>query len=110
MSHTAPQRPDVAVGEVLVYSVSFADRLDDGELLTGTPTVTEVGTSDLTISNNVVSTGSLTINDITVITGEAIQFKMIGQLTGVSYRIKMSVVTDASPAQTKIGYVEFDTE
>lgn len=110
MSHTANQRYDVPVGSVRNVAVSFAGLLDSGELLTGTPTITEVSTSDLTITNKVISTAILTINDISVPIAEAVQFSFSGQLVDVKYTIKISIGTDATPAQTLIGQVRFDGE
>ena len=113
MSHTAPQRPDTYQGEVRNVAVSFSGRLDTGELLTGTPTIVDISgdsPTDLTISNKVVSTTSLTINGVTVPTGEAVQFTVTGQQSGKSYKILITVATDATPSQDLIGKVEFDTE
>lgn len=105
-ANTAPQRPVVAVGETRNVSVSFVDLLDSGEVLTGTPTIVEVTTTDLTISNKRVSTTATTINGETVAIGKAVQFKVSGQLTTNSpYTIKITVGTDASPAQTFVKYV-----
>ena len=84
--------------------------LDSGELLTDTPTVTEVTTSELTISNVVVSTAELTINGAAVAVGEAVQFKVIGQLAGTgSYKLLITAVTDSMPARTLKKWVEFNT-
>lgn len=110
MSHTAPQRNDAAVGEIRSFKISFAGRLDNGELLTGTPVIAEQTTSNLTITNQIVSTASLTINDITVATAEAVQFSASGMQAGVSYKVKITIGTDATPAQTLIGYIILDTE
>ena len=109
--NTAPQTPVTAVGAVEVCSVSFVDALDSGELLTGAPTVTEVTTSDLTIANKGISTVELTINNQTVPIGMAVQFKITGQLVANSpYSIKIVVSTDASPAQTKVRWVDVIVE
>jgi len=108
--NTAAERPVAAVGETNNFAVSFAGVLDDGELLTGTPTVAEQTTSDLTIGNEAVSTTALIINDRSVPIGEAVQFNASGQVAGKSYQIKITVSTDATPAQTKVKYIEFIAE
>lgn len=109
--NTAPERPVAAVGETNLFSVSFAGVLDSGESLTGTPTVAEQTSSDLTISNVSVNTVALTINDRTVAIGDAVQFKVIGQLAAtMTYLLKITATTDSSPAQTKVKYVEFKVE
>jgi hypothetical protein len=65
----------------------------------------------LTISNAAVNTAALTINDITVAIGDAVQFKVLGQAVANSpYTLKITVSTDSTPAQTKIGYVTFGVE
>lgn len=93
------------------FAVSFADVVDSGELLTGTPTVAEQTSSDLTITNKVVNSAALTINNKTVAIGNAVQFKVVGHLLAtLEYTIKITVLTDSSPAQTKIGYVKFKVE
>ena len=96
-------------GEVRNVSVSFAGRLDDSELLTGTPTVVEVTTSILTLDNKIVSTAILTINKISVPVGEAVQFNVLASATG-TYQVKITVGTDATPAQTLIETVEIVVE
>jgi len=106
--NTAPQRPVAVPGETRNFAVSFANVLDSGESLTGTPTVAEQTSSDLSIANKVVSTAVLTINNKSVAVGAAVQFKVTGQLTTRSpYTIKITVSTDATPAQTLIGFVVF---
>lgn len=103
---TAPQLPVVAVGDVWNGAVSFARQLDSGETLTGTPTVTEETTSDLTISNVAVSTSSLRINSTLVAAGTAVQFKVVGQTSG-TYTLKITATTTSTPAQTLVRYVKF---
>ena len=108
---TAPQRPVAVVGETNNFSVSFAGRLDSGEVMTGTPTAVEQTSSDLTISNVAVNTAALTINDISVAIGNAVQFKVLGQLVAnTPYTVKITAGTDSTPAQTKVGYVIFKVE
>lgn len=109
--NTAPQQPVMAVGEARNFAVSFADVLDAGELLTGTPTVTEETTTDLTIASKVVNTAELTIDGRTTAIGQAVQFRVSGQLlTHTPYTLKITVGTTASPAQTIVKYVKFVVE
>lgn len=104
----APQVRTKTVSEVRLASVSFAARLDAGELLTGTVTVTEITTSDLTFTNSSVSTTALTIIGQTVPIGEAVQFKITGGTAGVKYVISINVATDSTPAQTLIEHVRLE--
>jgi hypothetical protein len=107
-ANTAPQQPTLAVGETRVVSVSFAGKLSDSETLTGTPTVTEQTTTDLTIANKAVSTAALTIDGETVAAGEAVQFSVSGQLAATgSYTIAITCGTTSTPAQTVKGFVTF---
>jgi len=107
----APQRPYKSISGIRNVAISFSDMLDVGELLTGTPIVTEVSSSaspntDLTISNKVISTASLTINDVVVPIAEAVQFSITGGLVANSpYSITVSIGTDSTPTQTLIGTV-----
>ena len=88
--------------EERLVSVSLAGKLDSGELLTGTPTIVEVTTSDLTLANKAVSTAQLTISGRTVAIGQAVQFKVSGGTAGTTYTIRITVTTDSTPAQTLV--------
>ena len=102
----APQLHEVSTSEVCNVAIDFQGKLDSGELLTGTPTVTEVTTSHLTISNKQVSTVELTINCATVAIGEAVQFRVdaSGATVGDTYEIHAICATDAG--QTRDGVVK----
>ncbi len=107
----APEHPAAATGETNVFAVDFSGALDSGELLTGTPTVAEVTSSDLTITSKSINTGALTINSRSVAVGLAVQFKVVGQVvSGSPYKIKITVSTDSSPAQTKVKWIRFVVE
>lgn len=105
---TAPQIQTKKVSEVRNVAVSFSGKLDDGELLTGTPVVTDANSpspAELTFSNEAVNTSAKTINGISVPIGEAVQFKVAGGTAGKTYNINIVVTTDATPAQTLYGKV-----
>ena len=102
---TAVEIGTLIVGETRNAAVSFADLLDSGESLSGTPVVAEVSTSDLTISNAAVSSTSLTIQGESVAAGLAVTFRVTGGTAGQTYTIKITANTDASLSQTVIGYV-----
>jgi hypothetical protein len=82
-------------------AVSFEPELEDGELLTGTPTATSVP-EGLTIDNVRVSTGELTINEKAVPTGRAVQFRVAGGVARKQYKIRVTCATNSSPAQTLV--------
>ena len=100
------QRPILSEGDVEKGAVSFADFLDTGEALTGTPTVIELTTTDLTIENVAVSSAALTILGETVALGEAVQFTVEGQQAGTLYTLVVTASTDAS--RTAVRYAEME--
>jgi hypothetical protein len=107
--NTAPERPQLMVGATRRLSISFEGQLDSGELLTGTPTITEQATTDLTITNKAVSTTALTINSKTVAIGEAVTCLVSGHVVANSpYTLSVSAGTDATDAQTLPAEVVFD--
>lgn len=105
MTTTTPRRHELIVGEIRLVSVDMRGKLDEGELLDGVPAIIEMDTTDLSISNQGVSTEELVINKLSVPIGQAIQFKVSGAVAGTKYRIKITVSTDSDPAQTLIVYV-----
>ena len=110
MTHTAIEVPTKTKSEVLNAAVSFSVKLADGEKLTGTPTVVEVTTSDLTLSSKVVSTSELDISGVPTPIGEAVQFSVSGGVVGQLYAINVSCATDSIPPQTIHGKVTFNLE
>lgn len=104
----APQRNTKTVSEVRNVAISFSGKLDSGELLTGTPAITEVGASSpqaLTFTNIAVSTAIQDINDISTPIGEAVQFSVSGGVANAVYTIEIACATDSTPAQTLYGSI-----
>lgn len=97
----APQRRIKHPDAVKNAAVSFASELEGAEVLTGTPTVTATP-SGLTISNARVNTAAITIDGASVAIGNAVQFRVSGGTSGITYEIKVSCETDSSPAQTLV--------
>jgi len=95
---TAPQIQTKRVSETRNVAVSFSGLLDSSEVLTGTPTVTEVTTNDLTLSNKVLNASAVIINGESVPANEAILFSVLGGIPKY-YTIQLSCSTDATPAQ-----------
>lgn len=100
MTIELPQVYQIGENEARNFAVDLKSELDSGELLTGTPTVTEETTGDLTIGNKAVNTSTIVINGRSAVAGEAVQFNVSGQQDGTAYRLLISVGTDATPAQT----------
>ena len=88
--------------EVRTFTVSMTEKLASGELLTGTPTVTEVGSSDLTISGEALNTEETVIAGGLSLVSEAVVFTVSGGVAGRTYRIQITVGTDADTPQTLI--------
>lgn len=101
----AIERAVVSLLEIRNVSVSFSGKLDTGETLTGTPTVTEHSTNHLTLSSPNVTEDPVSINGRTVPAGEAVQFVVdaSGATEGETYTV--DVVCSTSASQTISGSV-----
>ncbi|MBP6772727.1 MAG: hypothetical protein KA154_06970 [Gemmatimonadaceae bacterium] len=75
MRSLAREIREITTDEVRVVSVSFLGKLDSGELLSGTPTITAEAGSGLTLSNKTVNSEAITINGVAHAIGQAVQFK-----------------------------------
>ena len=107
MSVEAPQVYQIAASETRMVSVDFGPLLETGELLTGTPTLDEINSADLTLASGQVNTGALTIDGESVAIGEAVQFLVSGAQADTSYVVRVTCGTDASLAQTITQHVRF---
>lgn len=95
------QTPIVQIGSAEVLpgaAVSFAGMLRSGQTLTGTPTITvSPATSTITCTSPTVSSTALTINGVSVATGEAVQFTLSGNAAPKGcYTVSISVSTSNS--------------
>jgi hypothetical protein len=88
------QRPIISVGETEVAKIDYTEYLDADELLTGTPTIVEVTTTDLTLTNKAVSTEVVRVLERDVAIGKAVLFKVSGQKINTEYSIRITVSTD----------------
>jgi hypothetical protein len=79
----------IGEGSTDLAAVDYTDWLDSPEVLTGTPTVAEVGSSDLTISEVGLNAGDLDMLGETVLPDHAVTFKVSGMLSGKTYRISI---------------------
>lgn len=110
--------------EVRACSVDFGDstaanqrtgKLDAGELLTGTPVVTQhrsvPTTADaLTLDDKAVNTSTIEVNGRDCLAGEAVQFTVTGGTAGAKYTVSVKCGTDATPAQTLEAFVTIKVE
>jgi len=76
------------------------------ELLTGTPTVLEVGTSDLTISNVGITSDEWILDGFPVSKARAVEFTVAGGVAGTTYALRVTAGTDATGPQTLIRDLE----
>ncbi len=96
---TLQQLPEKLTTETVTGVVAFGGKLDDSELLTGTPTVTDT-TGDLTMANVAVNTAAVESGAETIAIGRAVLFNVAGGTAGTTYTLTVTAGTDASPAQT----------
>lgn len=89
----AKQVREKAASDDTPISVDFSATLDSGDTLTGTPTITEVTTSDLTLANKTVNASAVVVNGVSRAAGQVIQFSCTGGDGGELYKIKMSCDT-----------------
>lgn len=86
--------------EVRNAAISFAGKLDSGELLSGSPTVS--ATTGITIASADKNATTITIDGESVIANKAVTFRVSGGTAGSSYTITTTCATDASVPQTLI--------
>lgn len=91
-------------------AVDFTDMLDAGEALTGTPTVVEVTTSQLTLDNKAVSTGALTINNRAVAIGDAVQFRVSSGSASAGLTTTQINTLGAGPGLAAAGVATIDSD
>jgi hypothetical protein len=89
-------------GETRTIIVSFSDELCTGEVLDGDPTVTEYGTSALTITDAAKTSKDWIIRGQTIPASEAVEFSVSGGTARNDYTIRITVATTASPIQTLV--------
>lgn len=95
----------IPVGTADIFSVDVGPKLDLGVLATGTPTVAEDTTTDLTITSQSINTSTLVINHNDVIAGKAVQFFASGFVAGTRYKLIITITTDTVPAGTRKGVI-----
>ena len=104
MVATCRQRHVLSVGETRLIRFDLTDDLEAGASLSGTPTVSEVTTTDLTLANKAVNTSTY-VDDLTgetIAVGKAVQFTCAGGSAGTTYRVRVTVSTDSTPTETLV--------
>jgi hypothetical protein len=97
MSATAsPNTHRKAVTETRDVGVSFVPKLATGALLTGTPTVTQLGANtDLTIGSVQRNGSTLSINGKECIADQAVLFRASGGTAALTYTLRVHCSTVA---------------
>ena|SRR5690349_16023084 len=90
---TCKQQYDKSPDEVLGVQIDFRGLLRQGEVLTGTPTLTATG---ITANSGAVSTGVLLINGEMVDAGKAVTCTISGGSDGTNYMILAKCGTSMS--------------
>lgn len=90
----------IPIGSNVVATFDMTDRLFSGEVLTGTPSVTDENlTGDLTISAKQINTVAYADEDIAI--GKAVQFRISSSTTTEkTYTLDISATSNGTPAQT----------
>jgi hypothetical protein len=93
----------ISAGATRTVKVDCSLWLDGDALLTGTPSVDEVTTTALTISNKSINTSVVTINKQRVAIGKAVLFvvTMPANGAGTTYRVRVTPTSDDSPANSE---------
>lgn len=103
MSRLSPSDvPCKRASEVRLFYVSFVNLLNDGAELSGSVTVAEDGTSGLTFSNAALISSALKIDGVYTPANKGVVFKVTGGTAGTTYKIKITVNDNSTPAETLI--------
>lgn len=80
--------------------VAFTDELWKDEVLTGTATAVEIGTSALTITDAAVTSADCWLDSRQIAAGQGVQFSVSGGVARQSYTIRVGASSTSSPIQT----------
>ena len=114
MTIELPQQHRASVGATEVCYVDFTSILYSSESLTGTPTVVEIGTSDLTMASTDCYVTSATYVDdegTTVAAAKAVTFSLTGGTVANSpYSLTVTAATNSTPARVLLYKIKFSFE
>ena len=109
MTIKADQLPRKSPNDVEAGACNFVNELRSGELL-ASASVAEQTTTDLTISNVGLSTGTQTIAGAVAAASQAVVWTVSGGTSGQLYSLKVTATTDASDARTLNRLTDFFVE
>lgn len=111
MATAQSNSPVALVDEEINSAFDMRPKLQNGELITGTPTIEELVTTDLTITGQARnSAGTVEILKEDVPVDSAALCHIVGWVAGKVYRIKVTVVTDASDPATRIDIFDIPSQ
>jgi hypothetical protein len=89
----------ISDNQIRNVAIDFAGMLDEGETLSGTPQVEQVGASSLELTAAAVNTAIISINGRQVPVGEAVQFRV--DATGVQppATVRVDVIVNTTSGQ-----------
>ena len=82
MTARAPQIHGISLNETRHATVDMRGKLEDDELLTGVPVLTELSTTNLSLTNASISVAALVVNDDDVPIAQAVQFTVSSAAIG----------------------------
>jgi hypothetical protein len=98
MAKVAHEIPNRSAGSKRTYIIDYTERLRGDDLLSGTPTLAEVTSTDLTISggrvNVAAETFTLNRQTVTVAIGKGVLFEVSAGTAGARYAINVEINTD----------------
>jgi hypothetical protein len=103
-----PAKPkEVSVGDIERIRIDYTRWLKGSEVLANVDTPTEVGSSDLNITEEAINTAPIIINGVSVAIGKAVTFFVDGQVLDTGgipkvYQILIPVDSDSSPTARHI--------
>ena len=82
--------------ELLLFTFDYTNDLGSNETLTGTPTVEEITTTDLTIGTPAINSSAVTVNGVEIAAGKAVQVTIAAGVDGSTYKLECDADTTVS--------------
>jgi len=108
MVYTIPYKRQISEGEERTVTIAVDRDLDAGESLTGTPTVVELLTSDLTFASESINSAATDVEGRTIAIGKAVSFFVQGGVAGTTYSVQVTCSSNSSPVQVRSFAVELE--
>ena len=86
----------ISAGDTRTAYVDVTDELITGETVTGSPSVTELNSSDLTLGTPAILASDVVYKETTYPASKGVSFTVTGGTAGVIYTIKATIATTES--------------